>query len=137
MGQQAALGNLPDEGNHLILPAESARGDQEQLTSLLETSQSVCLEREIDRLPDSQRERRTFHHTLDAWSSKKLQSFPDGPVYAYTDRMRSGRRRQPPTSCSCRNLRFSPSLGSSSRSLRGVPDLEPLWRLPRRRFGRG
>ena len=84
MGQQAALGNLPDEGNHLILPAESARGDQKQLTSLLETSQFVCLVREIDRLPDSQRERRTYH-TLDAWSSKWLQSFPDGPVYAYTD----------------------------------------------------
>ena len=85
MGQQAALGNLPDEGNHLILPAESARGDQKQLvTSLLETSQSICLVREIDRLPDSQRELRTYH-TLDAWSSKWLQSFPDGPVYAYTD----------------------------------------------------
>ena len=50
----------------------------------METSQYVCLVREIDRLPDSQRDRRTYH-TLDAWSSKWLQSFPDGPVYAYTD----------------------------------------------------
>ena len=44
MGQQAALSNLPDEGNHLILPAESARGDQKQLTSLLESGDvGVCL----------------------------------------------------------------------------------------------
>ena len=84
MQQEAALGNLPDEGNPLILPAERARGDQKQLTSLLETAQSVCLVREINRLPGNQRERRSYHN-LDSWSSKWLQTFPDGPVYTYTD----------------------------------------------------
>ena len=68
----------------LILPAERARGDQKQLTSLLETAQSVCLVREINRLPGNQRERRSYHN-LDSWSSKWLQTFPDGPVYTYTD----------------------------------------------------
>ena len=84
MQQEAALGNLPDEGNPLVLPPERARGDQKQLTSLLETAQSVCLMREINRLPGTQRERRSYHN-LDAWSSKWLQTFPDGPVYTYTD----------------------------------------------------
>ena len=84
MGQEVALGNLPDEGNHLILPAERARGDQQQLTSLLETAQSACLVRELNCLPDTQRERRAYHN-LDSWSSKWLQSFPAGPVYTYTD----------------------------------------------------
>lgn len=84
MGEEVALGNLPDEGNPLILPVENARGDQKQLTALLETAHSACLVREINRLPDSQRERRSFHN-LDSWSSKWLQSFPDGDIYTYTD----------------------------------------------------
>ena len=55
MGQEVALGNLPDEGNNFILPPEQATGDQKQLTSLLETAHSSCLVRELNRLPDSQR----------------------------------------------------------------------------------
>ena len=84
MRQEVSLGNLPDEGNHLILPPERARGDQKELTSLLETAHSACLVREINRLPDSQRERRSFHN-LDSWSSKWLQTFPAGSIYTYTD----------------------------------------------------
>ena len=76
--------NLPDEGNNFILPPEQATGDQKQLTSLLETAHSSCLVRELNRLPDSQRERRSYH-TLDAWSSKWLQTFPGGPIYTYSD----------------------------------------------------
>ena len=75
MQQEAALGNLPDEGNPLILPAERARGDQKQLTSLLETAQSVCLVREINRLPGNQRERRSYHNL----GLLELQVAPDLP----------------------------------------------------------
>ena len=84
MGQEVALGNLPAEGTNFILPPEQATGDQKQLTSLLETAHSSCLVRELNRLPDSQRERRSYH-TLDAWSSKWLQTFPGGPIYTYSD----------------------------------------------------
>ena len=116
----------------LVLPAESARGDQKQLTSLLETSQSVCLRvvREIDRLPDSQRERRTYH-TLDAWSSSKLQSFPPG--WARLTPTRSGRCRQPPTTSTSTCCRRGVLVVSYSTSTR--PCLGPLWRLPWQRLG--
>ena len=121
MQQEAAPGNLPDKGNPLILPPERPRGYQKQLTSLLETAQSVCLVREINRLPGAQRERRSYHN-LDAWSSKStkwLQTFPDGPVYTYTNQQRQVQAATY-TSC-CRNLRHGPLLGSSSRCLRRWP----------------
>ena len=138
MGQEVALGNLPDEGNNFILPPEHATGDQKQLTSLLETAHSSCLVRELNRLPDSQRERRSYH-TLDAWSSKWLQTFPGGPIHLHLLKSgvagACGHVLPAPTACGKAPHRAACHIASGG--LRGVPGYGPLRRLPRQRAGEG